>query len=52
MKTQQRFKSERHNVFTEEINEIAWWWKNAIIWFDRNIRTLNEQRSSKWKRRD
>ena len=23
MKTQQRFKSERHNVFTEEINKIA-----------------------------
>ena len=22
-KTQQRFKSERHNVFTEEINKIA-----------------------------
>ena len=23
LKTQQRFKSERHNVFTEEINKIA-----------------------------
>ena len=23
MKTQQRFKSERHHVFTEEINKIA-----------------------------
>ena len=23
IKTQQRFKSERHNVFTEEINKIA-----------------------------
>ena len=24
LKTQQRFKSERHNVLTEEINKIAW----------------------------
>ena len=23
LKTQQRYKSERHNVFTEEINKIA-----------------------------
>ena len=23
LKTQQRFKSEKHNVFTEEINKIA-----------------------------
>ena len=23
LKTQQRFKSERHNVFTEEINKVA-----------------------------
>ena len=23
LKTQQRFKSERHNIFTEEINRIA-----------------------------
>ena len=23
LKTQQRFKSERHNIFTEEINKIA-----------------------------
>ena len=24
LKWQQRFKSERHNIFTEEINKIAW----------------------------
>ena len=39
LKTQQRFKSERHNVFTEEINKIALIIKECNQW--------NEQRSSK-----
>ena len=56
LKIQQRFKSEKHDVFTEDINKIALITnndeKNAIIWFDRNIRIWNEQRSSERKLRD
>ena len=40
LKIQKRFKSERHNVFTEKINRISLSSnddKNAINWFDRNI---------------
>ena len=42
-------------MFTEEINKISWRSnddKNAINWFDGNIWICNEQRSSKWKKRD
>ena len=41
LKTQERFKSERYNIFTKEINKIALSWNN-----------IKEQRSSKWKRSD
>ena len=55
LKTQQRFKNERHNVFTKEIDKIASRSnddkKNAINWFDGNICIWNEQSSSKWKGR-
>ena len=41
LKTQQRFKSERYNFFTKEINKIALSSndekKNAIDWFDRKF---------------
>ena len=40
LKIQKRFKSERHNVFTEKINRISLSSnddKNATNWFDRNI---------------
>ena len=51
LKTQQRFKSESHNVFTKEINKIALS-SNAITWFDRNTYEIwNEQRSNKWQKR-
>ena len=41
-KTKQRFKSERHNIYTDEINKIALISnddKNAINWFDINMCT-------------
>ena len=37
LKIQQRFKTERHNIFAEEINKFWWWAKNPINWLDRNI---------------
>ena len=55
LKIQKRFKSERHNVFTEKINKISLSSnddKNATNWFDRNIWIWNKQRSSKRKKRD
>ena len=50
LKIQKRFKSERHNVFTEKINKISLSSnddKNETNWFDRNIWIWNKQRSSK-----
>ena len=46
-KTQQRFKSERHNVCSEEINKIALSLNNdkRINYFNSNICTWNKQRS-------
>ena len=51
LKTQQRFISEKHNVFTEESSKLKLklWEKNAVNWFDRNICIWSKQRSSKWK---
>ena len=46
LKIQQRLKSERDNVFTEEINKIM---QSAD---SINIYIWNKQRSSKGKRRD
>ena len=51
LKTQQRFKNEMHYVFTEKLIRQKKK-KNAINWFDKNIRILNNWRSNKWKRRD
>ena len=54
-KTKPRFKTERHNVFTEEINKMASSSnndKNAINWFNKNISIWNKERSNIWKRRD
>ena len=31
LKTQQIFKNQRHNVFTEDINKIAWGWNDDKI---------------------
>ena len=53
LKIQKRFKSERHNVFTEKINKISLSSnddKNATNWFDRNVWIWNKQRSSKRKK--
>ena len=55
LKTQPRFKSERHNNFTEEINKTALSSND-----DKRIQSIdsietciwNKQRPSKWKRRD
>ena len=51
LRTQQRFKTERYNVFTEEINKIALSSNDdkrmQYNWFDRNISIRNEQGSSK-----
>ena len=54
MKAQKRFKSKRHNVFTEKINKIA-----LSSTDDKRMQSIdsietyaclwNEQRSSKWK---
>ena len=46
LKTQQRFKSERYNVFTEEINKTALS-SEMIKECNRNICIWNKQRSSK-----
>ena len=42
LKTHQRFKSERHNVFTEEINKIA-----LISKDDKRIQSINLIETSK-----
>ena len=55
LKTQQRFKRERHNVFTEEINKTA-----LSSNHDKRMQSIdsirtciwNEQRSSNYKRSD
>ena len=49
LKIQQRFKSERHNIFTEEINKIALSSTNdkRMQSVDRNICTWNKQRFSR-----
>ena len=47
LKTQQRFKNEKHNVFTEVIIKTALCSnddKRMLSWFDRNICIWNEQR--------
>ena len=46
LKTQQRFQSERHNIFTEEINKIALSSTNdkRMQSVDRNICTWNKKR--------
>ena len=55
-KAQERFKSENHNVFTEEINKIA---LSSNV--DKSMQSIdlietyaiwNKQGSSKWKRWD
>ena len=50
-KTQQRFKSERHNVFTEELNKIALssyeHYTYGSYTYGRKLYIWNEQRSSK-----
>ena len=50
LKTQKIFKSESHNVFTEEIMKIASNSsddkKNVVNWFKRNICIWNEQRAN------
>ena len=50
LKTQKIFKSESHNVFTEEIMKIASNSsddkKNVVNWFERNICIWNEQRAN------
>ena len=54
-KTQQRFKRDRQNVFTEEINKTALSSNDGKRMQSINsIETYiwNKQRSTKWKRRD
>ena len=54
-KTQQRFKRDRQNVFTEEINKTALSSNHGKRMQSINsIETCiwNKQRSTKWKRRD
>ena len=46
LKTKQRFRNEKHNAFTEEINKIALSSKNTINRFSRNLCIRNQQRSS------
>ena len=53
LKTQQSFKSQRHNDFTKKINKIVLisnekMESNGLI----EACTCNKQKSSKWKRRD
>ena len=52
LQTQQRFKSEKHNVFTEHINKIALCSNNDKInvWNEKCI--WNGKISNKWKRTD
>ena len=43
LKTQQRFKSEAHNVYTEEMNKIA-----PSSYDDKRLQTFNRITSSLW----
>ena len=58
LKTQHRFRSGKHNVFTEEVNKIAQIFnddkriQSIDCTYNRNISIWCKQRSSKWKRRD
>ena len=57
LKTQEKFNSEKYNVFTEVINKVASSWNDdkrmqSIYLIKTCISIWNEQRSSKWKRSD
>ena len=47
MKTQQRFKSERHHVFTEEINKIAF-----ISNGNKGMQSIELGNTCMWNRKD